>query len=80
MSRDHRPPDRAGTWRRVLRIVLLSMAWSPYPYFTPRSLPLLDDGPEPLDDGSEPAGSRAPRCTLSRAERRAWTEIEAHYR
>ena len=79
MSRERRQPTRSVTWRRVLRVVLLSMAWSPYPYFTPRTLPLLDDGPEPLAGGPEPAGSRAPRCTLSRAERRAWAEIEARY-
>ena len=68
-----RRPSRA-TVRRILQLVLPGLAWSITPHFVPRCLPCPDDGPAAVED----SGPRA--CILSRAERRQWAEIEAHYR
>ena len=73
MSHNGRQRARSDIWRRVLRIVFQSLAWGAVPHFVPRYIPLPDDGPALT-------ASREPECTLSRAERRTWAEIEAHYR
>jgi hypothetical protein len=72
-NRPRRP--RRETVRRIVQLILPGLAWSLTPHFVPRCLPYPDDGPEPVEQPREPRP-----CILSRAERRTWAEIEAHYR
>jgi hypothetical protein len=84
---------RRDTVRRLIQLVLPGLAWSITPHFVPRCLPCPDDGPETREPAASPVEEPAPAevrraaqifreprpCVLSRAERRQWAEIEAHY-